>query len=403
LTLPRVLFVDDEPAVLDGLRDSLRRDRKRWDMVFARGAEQGLDEVRQARFQVVLSDMRMPGIDGAEFLSRVKAICPEAVRIVLSGQADTEATIRAVLVAQQFLSKPCELQVLRAAIGRACELQRLLCDETMRSVVGLMESLPSVPDAYLRLTRAAADPSKGAAELAREVECDPAMSVKVLQLVNSAFFGVARRVTSIHQAVAYLGVETLKRLALSAQVFSAIERQPVPGFSLEAVQASSLLGANMAKRFLLGSPRAEEAATAALIRDVGKIILAMAFRERYVDAERDVVATGRTAFALERERLGVSHPEVGAYLLGVWGLPLSILEAVCYHHQPSSAPEGPAEVLAAVHAADAFVGCDYADDSSKLPVDLAFLARAGVSIELGRWLRIATEEKERFASSTASA
>ncbi|MBI3450408.1 MAG: HDOD domain-containing protein [Acidobacteria bacterium] len=391
----RILFVDDESAVLDGLRNLLRKDRSRWDMVFACGGSEALAELRKAEFDIVVSDMRMPGMDGAELLTKVKAEHPGAARIVLSGHAEREAILRALPVAHQFLSKPCDVQVLRSAIERTCDLHRLIQDEKIRAVVGNVERLPSVSRTYRDLADVAANPAAGIADVAEIVQRDPAISVKVLQMVNSAYFGVAQSVTSIRQACNYLGLELLKGIALTTQIFSVMEAKPVEGFSLERLQTYSLQTARLAKRFLADSKLAEEAFTAALVHDIGRIIIALGLPGEFASIAREVRTSGRPFHLVEEATLGVTHAEVGAYLLGVWGLPFSIVECVAYHHRPGALGEGPCGVLAAVHAADALVDTTCTGETLapiEERLDVAFLDRAGYASNLATWRALAAEE-----------
>ncbi|MEI8257497.1 MAG: response regulator [Deltaproteobacteria bacterium] len=394
---PRILFVDDEDAVLDGLRDLLRKESRQWDMVFACGGERALAEVRASPFDIVVSDMRMPGMDGAALLTRVKLECPGTARIVLSGHADRDAIMRAMPVAQQFLCKPCDPVELRAALARTHGLQCLLGNDVIREAVGSVDKLPSVPRTYVELTRLAADPSKGMMDLAAVVERDPAMSAKALQLVNSAYFGVAHRVIAIRQAVAYLGVELLKGLALTSGVFAAMEKRPVAGLSLDRLWKDSLLTARLAKRYLATSQTADEAFTAGLLHDVGKIVIALSRPQEYANVARLAGAGGGHIHDVEREALGFTHAEAGAYLLGLWGLPFSIVEAVAYHHQPGLVPEGTCDVLAAVHVADALTGVT----RSRPPLDAEFLERSGVAAILPAWQTIAEEEMGRLEGMAA--
>jgi HD-like signal output (HDOD) protein len=381
----RVLFVDDEQNVLDGLRNMLRRQRHVWDMVFARGAQAALVELEKAPFDVVVSDMRMPVTNGAALLQTVKQRYPSVARIILSGYVEHEAVVGALPVAHQFLSKPCDPETLRIVVERACELQALLTDEAIRSVVGRLDTLPSVPRTYWELRRVVDEPNVSAGDIASIVEKDPAMSVKILQLVNSAYFGLARRMTSVRHAVSYLGIELLKGLALTAHVFATMEASRVEGFSLDQLQRNSLLTAQLARQLPADSKRAEEAFTAALVHDIGKIVVAVVLPDRFSEIVRTARATGRSFHVVERELLGVTHAEIGAYLLGVWGLPFTIVEAVAYHHRPSSMVSSElCDVLAAVHVADALVDKDAAapvDDK----LDIAFLERAGLADRLPIW------------------
>ena len=391
----RILFVDDEVAILDGLRDLLRKERRRWEMVFAVGGAEALEELARRPFDVVVSDMRMPGIDGAQLLTTVQALYPSVARIVLTGHADRDAAMRVLPVAHQFLTKPCDAGALRVAIERTQALHALLASQEIRDIVGRLHSLPSVPKTYLALTEAARDPNKGLSDLTAIVQRDPAMSTKVLQIVNSAYFGGVQRIAAIPQAVMHLGIELLKGLALTGNVFATLGRSPIEGFSLEGLQQRSLESACLAKRFVDDPRQAEEAFTAGLVHDVGQIVIAMGLPKRYQEILREARQSRRTLHVVELEQLGVTHAEVGAYLLGVWGLPFSIIESVAYHHRPSALGDGPCETLAALHAADVLVDPPVAGVEAEL--DLAFFDRVGMRDRLPAWRRLADEARGRAA------
>jgi HD-like signal output (HDOD) protein len=383
----RILFVDDEQAILDGLRDLLRKERRRWDMAFALGGQEALEALARQPFDVVVSDIRMPGIDGAQLLTQIKAKYPCVARIVLTGHADRDAVLRALPVAHQFLTKPCDAGALRVAIERTQALHALLASGEIRDIVGRLTTLPSVPQTYLALTDAARDSRKGLSDMTAIVQRDPSMSTKVLQLVNSAYFGNTQPIASIQQAVMYLGIELLKGLALTGNVFGTMGKLAIEGFSLEALQTRSLRTACLAKRFVEDPRKAEEAFTAALVADVGQIIIAMGLRKGYQDVLRQARDTGRPLHQVELETLGITHAEVGAYLLGVWNLPFPIIEGVAYHHRPNALGDGPCEMLAALHAADALV--DPPAGSVEPELDHAFFERAALTERLVDWRRIA--------------
>jgi HD-like signal output (HDOD) protein/CheY-like chemotaxis protein len=390
LNRPRILFVDDESAILDAMQNLLRKERKRWDLEFVNGGEAGLAAMQKQPFDIVVSDMRMPGMDGAEFLTRIKAEWPAAGRMVLSGHAEPEALMRAMPVAHQFLSKPCDARTLQAAIERMHGLQKLLNNDAIRKVVGNLEQLPAMPRTYIDLRQAASDPNKGIGDLADIVSSDAAVSVKVLKLVNSSYFGSSQRVTSIQQAVSRLGVELIKGLALTANVFAAVEAKAVAGFSCDQLQMSSLSAAKLAKRFCSDPKRSDEAFTAALVSDVGKLVLALALPQSFGELLVAAKTSGKPAFAVEHELLGVTHAEIGAYLLGLWGLPASIVESVAHHHHPNRVTDGNC-VLAAVHVANGVV--DLAPGLAlSAQLDLEFLERCGYMAELPKWLALAEAE-----------
>jgi len=405
MTLKKILFVDDEQQILDGLGNLLRKHRKRWSMTFALGADAALAELSKAPFDVVVTDMRMPGMDGAALLRRVKQSHPSTARIVLSGHAERDAIVASLSVAHQFLSKPCAGDALASVIERTCNLQALLHDGAVRDVIGRLDKLPSAPTAYLELVRIAADPDACLADMAHVIERDPAMAVKVLQVVNSAFFGLAHPMASVSKAVNYLGAELLKGLAMSAHIFGMLEVAPLPGFSLERLQLQSLLCGRLAGRFARESKNAEEAMTAALVKDAGKLVLWQARPDDFARVVRATLDSRRAFHLVEREIFGVTHAEVGAYLLGVWGLPLPIVEAVAFHDQPALVDQGPCEVLAAVHAAGALVdelerGGPPADGAGGL--DLAFLKRVGCAELVPQWRAAAEQEHLALSNSQRS-
>ena len=232
----RILFVDDEPAILAGLQNLLYKDRKRWDMVFALGSELALGEIRKAPFDIVVSDMRMPGVDGATLLNMVKDEFPATVRIMLSGHADREAIVRALPALHQLLSKPCDANTLRGAIERSLDGVDVDRDSLIRKIVGGVDKLPTPPDIFFDLTRLMQSPTSSVNDVARVVTRDPGLSAKLLQLVNSAYFGTGQVTTSITQAVALLGTDRLRYIALTASVFSSPEGANSGGFSLQEMR-----------------------------------------------------------------------------------------------------------------------------------------------------------------------
>jgi HD-like signal output (HDOD) protein/ActR/RegA family two-component response regulator len=395
MSLPRILFVDDEANILDGLRNLLRKHRRVWDIVFALGGQAALAEMERAPVDVVVTDMRMPGMDGAALLKKVKADYPTVARIVLSGHADREAVLRMLPVAHQFLSKPCDGESLRIVLERTCALRAILNDEALRKIVGTLDTLPSTPGTYLELTETVAKPDAGCVELARIVERDPAMAAKTLQLVNSAYFGLGREISSIQEALVYLGIELLQGLVLTAHVFATTEAQRVDGFSLDGLQKRSLLAARLAKRLVSDPRRGDEAFTAAIIHDIGKIVMAIGMPARFAELARVARESQRPFHDVERELLGVTHAEVGAYLLGMWGLPFAIVEAVAYHHRPSCVVAGARDVLGAVHVAAALAEIATSDEHDPIAerlLDLGFVESLGWNVELSQLRAMADEE-----------
>jgi HD-like signal output (HDOD) protein/ActR/RegA family two-component response regulator len=349
----RVLFVDDEPRILEGLRRMLRAQRHEWEMAFAPGGEAALALMEASPFDVIVSDMRMPGIDGAALLCRVREQYPQVVRIVVSGHTELETALRVVPVAHQFLAKPCDADMLRVAIERACHLRALLSDDSIRRTVTALGDLPSLPRTYEALTLALANPEVPLQTVARIIEQDVGVSAKVLQLVNSAFFGIAHSITSIQNAVSHLGINTLKNLVLAVEIFRAFKpRKEFPGFSLERMQHHAQLTASIAARLPVPEHIADIAVVAGMLHDVGKLILAWKLSEHFERVLAEASEANCPIYTVEERIDGFSHAEIGAYLLGLWGIPYSVVEGVALHHGPGRVPHQGFDAVSAIYIAN---------------------------------------------------
>ena len=256
----------------------------------------------------------------------------------------------------------------------------------IHELIGNLKALPATPQTFQALSAAIARPNVHAADVAQIVSTDTALSVKVLQLANSAFYRRGVPVTSIQTAISYAGLEMIKSLALSACVFSALDASPAAIKRLQDLQGRSLRKAHFARMLLRESRHAEEAFTAALLLDIGQAVLALSAPEKFEHMIELARSSGRAWHEVELEVFGAAHPEVGAYLLGLWGLPLTLIEAVAYHHTPSRVQHAHTSVLAAVHVADAIVDAT-ADRPAKLldRLDASFVARSEVSRCLTAW------------------
>ena len=328
----RLLFVDDEPRILQGLKHGLRNKRHVWEMVFAEGGAAALEDIDGGRFDAVISDMRMPGIDGAEVLRRVKLSQPHATRIMLSGQMDESAAVRAAAIAHRFLAKPCDPQTLVTILSQALNLRAQLDSPLVHECIGGLAGLPSLPESCAALNRALENDNVALDDVVRVVAHDVGMSAKVLQLVNSAFFGLSRRVANVDEAVRNLGLNAIRSLVLNKTLSQELAGGDVAPFRAE--EARSLLAAKLARRFALERRARDVAVTAAMLHNVGRLALVAHLPAEQRANGEYARAHRTTAEAAERARLGVTHAEIGAYLLGLWGLPADLIEAVGSHHLP---------------------------------------------------------------------
>ena len=352
----RILFVDDEAPILNGLRVRLHRLRTKWDMHFAESGALAVEALERMAVDVVVTDMRMPGMDGAELLRIVRDRWPEAIRIVLSGYAELQQVVRLVPYAHQYYSKPCEAGQLENLIERCLRLHEMLRQPALRAIVGRISKLPAIPKVYARLQQMLTDDDTSAHEVARLISTDAAITAKLLQLVNSAFFRLARRITGIEQAVNHLGFASIRNLVLSAEVFSSWPPQgPKSVVCIDKLQSHVHQVAAAARALAAGTPKADDALLAGLLHDIGYWILSDECRAELSESVALAVAENIPLHQAETRIIGASHAQVGAYLLGLWGLPYPVIEAVAHHHTPQSVPQAEFDPLAAVAVAHALL------------------------------------------------
>jgi len=398
--MKNLLFVDDEPKVLQGLQRQLRAMRNEWNMNFIGGGQQALDFMATNAVDVIISDMVMPGMDGSQLLTEVIKRHSNTVRIVLSGHADREAILRLVGPAHQYLAKPCDAEELRNAIARAFALRDLLCNERLKQLATRVKCLPSLPALHHQLTAEFQKEEPSIERIGEIISRDIGMTTKILQLVNSAFFGLPQPINNPTDAIMYLGLTTVRSLVLSLQIFSQFEQRLNPGFSLD-VLAHHCWMTGVAARRIAEAERKElkvrdQCFLAGLLHDVGQLILAIGLPEEYARVVAAARERNLSVGQAEQEYFGATHADVGAYLLGLWGLPNPIIEAVALHHCPSQCVVQEFSPVIAVHAADVFMH-EQPGASTELPppvLDLAHLTSLGLADRIETWRKVGLGSEE---------
>ena len=384
--MKQILFVDDEPNVLEGIERMLFPMRKEWGMRFAKGGAEALEYMKKESYDVVVSDMRMPDIDGVQLLSDVMKLYPHTIRFILSGQCDRDSVLRSVGPTHQFLAKPCDAATLKGSVERALALRDLLGNESIKRLASQTDALPAMPDVYAKLMAEIKSPDPSMAAVGKIIQSDVAMAAKILQLVNSAFFGLRQHVMNAAQAVTLLGLDTIRALVLMVGVFAQADKKRLPGgFSLEALALHSTAVGSYAQAICrvenASKELAADAFTAGLLHDVGMLVFASACRDAYAKVLHVAASNGLRIHQVEQVAFHCTHAEVGAYLLGIWGIPNPIVEAVAYHHRPSQCLSQSFSPLLVVHVADALVREEVKGASlDSLPtLDEAYLA--GIQLE----------------------
>ncbi len=389
--MKRILFVDDEPMVLEGLQRMLRSMRGEWEMEFLDSGAKALLRMWQCPFDAIVSDMHMPNMNGADLLNEVMMHFPQTVRLVLSGHADQDLILKCVGATHQYLSKPCDAEMLKSIIQRASSVESSLHNERIQKLVARMDRLPTIPTLYTQILESVRNPYTTIEEVGDIIGRDIGMTTKILKLVNSGFFGLGWKISSPAEAANYLGLDLIRSLVLSVNAFSQFDSMPIESFSLESLLNHSLQTAAAAKTIALEETAdrslADQSFIAGMLHDVGKIVLAANFPKECATAFQFAARGGVTFAAAEKEIFGADHASIGGYLLGLWGLPPPVVEAIAFHHHPNLNSKKTFTPLAAVHVANVFVH-DQASQPCAFrvsPIDGNYLEELSLSDHIDSW------------------
>lgn len=374
----RILFVDDEKRVLNGIRRMLRPLVNRWEMHFAESATQALDILETSAVDVLISDIRMPGMDGAALFDEVRKRYPTVVRVALTGHTGQDLVAMTAKRAHQFLAKPCAREELIDTISRTRNLRPLLCNEHLRRIVSGTYELPSLPSFYLSLVEEMKRDRPSVERMASIIAKDVSMSARILQLVNSSFFGLRYTITDVHHAVSYVGMDMLRALVLLVQVFSSLTDDTISfqQFFDHSLWVSQLTG-HIIKTMKCPQSRTETAVTVGLLHDLGWLLL--------MDAGElgEIPIFSEPRLMTQKGGIwGPCHAEMGAYLLGIWGIPNAVVQTVAHHHEPQRS-EKPDLVLAVVHVAENLA------NQTPDQIDMNTLRSLKLAHHLGEWENMA--------------
>jgi HD-like signal output (HDOD) protein len=385
----RILFVDDDPNLLAALHQKLHSLKGEWAMTFARSAGEALALLRQSQQDVVVSDRHIPGFDQAADRSEPSPPWPSTVRIVLSGQSDEESSLRTIGSAGQ--EGVCDAAHLRSVVQRAVALQRLVQNERVRVVVARMDTLPSAPALLHELTAELAKEECSLVHAGEIISQDVAMTAKILRLVNSAYFGFRCKISDPILAVRFLGIKTVSSLVMACHIFQHADPKLAIWLGLDRIWSHSLMTSQWARRIAEAETKdsnlIDDSLAAGMLHDAGRLVLAVNFPNTYREMIENTRSTGENLLEQERSLLGVTHAEVGAYLMGTWGLRDTIVEAIAYHHTPGECVHRGFAPLTAVHAACAMQRVRVAFDAANIreAVDHDYLKATGLSSRIDHW------------------
>jgi HD-like signal output (HDOD) protein len=394
------VLVDDDPNTGERLCRLLKPLESDWNMISVRSGQEALTTLAAQRCDVIMTDMRMPGKDGVQLLEEVRTGYPHVVRVLLTEPLDQEAVLRSAGSAHQCLPKSSPLQAFQSTVTRACAIQELLHNEVLLKLVSGMHTLPSLPTLYREVMQELQSPDASIEKIGQIISKDLGMLTKMLQVVNSPFYGLPRRISSATQAVALLGLETIKSLVLSMKVFSQFESSAQTFFSLDILWNHGMITGRYARMIAKGQATEtrdmEDAFTAGLLHDVGLLVLATNVPDQYTETLA-LMNQGIAESEAERQVLGATHAEVGGYLLGTWGLSDPIVEAVAFHHDPGRSAGHTFSPLAAVHIANVLEEQEQAAgmDGPSVVADTHYLHACRLDPDMSKWEALCRGEPRR--------
>jgi len=388
--MKRILFVEDNPMLLELYSILLDAKTDQWETTVAPDGQAAMAILRRSAFDVVVSDMQMPGMSGIELLTKVRDLHPQTSRIIVSGYTDQAEAADSLNCTHLFIPKPFDVATLKATLARIGSLDAYLKDDKLRGLAGKMRTLPSFPALYLEIIREIESPNSSMQGIAKIVAQDPGITAKILQVANSAAFGLPEKVNDPVEAVQQLGMVTVRSLVLSAQVFSTFHSTRLKKFSAEALWAHLMKCGDLARTIMrrehASFAESEDAFTAGMLHDMGQLMLADSLPGEF---EKALVLADENKIPLpvaELEVFGATHAGLAAYLFGLWGLPAAIVEAVAFHHTPEKSDLKKFSALTAVHVANAL--CDKSDAGN---LNLNYLVQIGVADRLEDWRDTAAE------------
>lgn len=352
----KILFVDDEKQILRSI-ERLFFDSD-CEIFTADSAEAAFDILADQHVDMVVSDMRMPGMDGYKLLCEVKKLYPSTLRAILSGYSDEKVVMRAIQknIAKMYIYKPWENQELLGIFEQAFETEAMLKDAKLKLLVNNIEELPALKGNYqyiLELVEKEAD----FGEIASALERDQSIAGKVLHVANSAFYDV--KTGSVKQAMTYLGLANIMNLLrstfyLESMAVGGVCEKEVSYLWQHAFLSNKIV--HVIYKELLAKSISESELSAGLLHNIGNLFLLKYFPDKYLTLYRSTDVSKDDILEAETGCFNITHQEAGGYLLKWWDLPYPIVEAALFHHTPFAGNIINKELVFTVNIAQHYAG-----------------------------------------------
>jgi HD-like signal output (HDOD) protein len=391
----RILIADADAKVWVEFREALGES---WAVVGAATASAAQEEAQKQSFQVVVANFDLPDLSGAELLNRLRTSSPKTLRFIAAAEALKEKVMCHVLRGHQFLAIHFDRETLKSSIERSLAADYGM-NNSLRELVGRIRTFPTIPSLYLEVVNALKDPNATTDEIGAIIAKDMAMTTKLVQVLNSAYFGLPRTITDPTEAVGILGFETVKSLIMTVKLLSQYDKVKPVYFSIDSIWRHSTNVARTARVMALLETGDNDcsgiAYTAGLMHDLGKVILAANFDEQYQGAHNVARKQQIPLWEVEKDIFGASHGEIGAYLLGLWGMSSEVVKVAALHHSPLRSEDKTFSALTAVHVANAleYEGTLETDGLPLPQLDVDYLKQLGLEARVELW-RLARSDPE---------
>ncbi len=395
----RIIYLEESPELVADLRDGLRAQTS-WRVTHARDAAEALALAGEEEVDVALLSATMPDTDPIEVAEQLTAVHPKLTTFILAPDAESGGGLAFASGRFQWLVKPCNPAALVAAVERMDSLVSWMKNKATLAIVSGIHSLPTIPANYQSLIQLINSPDSSMQDVGEALSKDIGITSRILQVANSAQYAFSTKVTSPTDAVNLLGMETLKSLVLYSHVLNNFQHTPASKAEFDKIWLHSISVAQTAQNLTMQQtqerPLAEEAFTAGVLHDIGKLVLMSVKPEEYKEAIRFAAESKTKPHLCERVKLGTTHAETGAYLLSLWGIPRSILEAVAWHHIPSESAEKKFTALTAVHVANAMEHARKKTGAKPgADLDERYLEELGLTEQVKAWLESVEETGTR--------
>jgi HD-like signal output (HDOD) protein len=385
----RIYVVDDQPAVVDTAVLVLRALNPQWEVAGFTDPLAALAAVKERAPDLILSDQLMPGMLGSQLLEEVRTIAPAAIRVIMSGYVSL-SKLTLITSAHQYIAKPFDVSKLAEVVQRSFAAQEQICNKGLQTVATSLRSIPSLPQVHHSLLAELQDDRSAATVIARLVGQDAGLSVKVLQLANSPLFGRGYLITNPGDAVMCLGTEMLAAIVLSQSLFRHYEFLKDAELDLPLIWhhcwETAYLAQYLCRQKNLPHRAGEEAFLAGLLHEAGRFVLIDNFAGQFHAACQAAREAKSPLAPRLREAFQTTPPQVTAYLMELWGIPVTVITAISLQDQPQQEPGGAFSLASALYVADHIASTKAPPDS--FPVEdwnTEYLRAVGCLDDIPAW------------------